>query len=330
MTPLNTAQSERMKRYCQIVYEDGKDFPVLDHCKLAIIGYDKDFSNSVREEICHFHNHFPHLRIADIGNCRSTETEFILPLFKELVNSGIIPIVLGAPAHLIQKLSHRLHPDHSETIHHISNRLIAYHSDDKIEALGFQRHLCPISDIDELEEVSRASMSLAKLRAHPDIMEAVLRDAALVHLNANVIKLADNPASMESVTSGMTCAEACQAMKLVGSSNRLQLVNIVNQESTNTHDMRVGHIAIAQMIWYFLEGIHQKTNDHPTMSTQHQTFVINSMDTDIELSFYRHEQTGRWWFSPNDPTKYIACSYEEYVESSRGDIPDRLLRYVMG
>ena len=327
-SPIDNTLSLLAGKYCQIMYEDGKDFPVLEHTKLAFIGFDKEFSNNVRKQFYSFNNHFAPLQIADLGNLKSLDVEFSIPAIKEILDGGIIPILLGAPGHIIQKLMHRLESDYS-TIFHISNRLPDYHSDDKYEILGFQRHLCELDRITQLEGISTSSMSLAKMRAHPYIQEAVLRDANLTHFDGSAIKLSNNPASIESNTSGLTCAESCQVMKNIGGSQNLKLLNITNYEIIDEKRQYASSITIAEMIWYFIEGYHQKLNDHPTItSDQLQRFVIHSLNTDAEMIFVKNETSGRWWFISNgNEEQYHACSHEEYLEAARGDIPDRLLRY---
>ncbi len=330
-TPIDNTLSQLASNYCQILHEDGKDFPVLTHTKLAIIGFDKEFSDNVRKHLYSFNNHFTSLQLADFGNLKSLDTEFSIPAIKEILDGGIVPILLGAPGHIIQKLRRRLESEYS-TIYYIGNKLPDYHSDDKYEILGFQRHLCALDRIAELEDISTSSMSLAKMRAYPFIQEAVLRDANLAHFDGNAIKLGDNPASIESNTSGLTCSESCQVMKNIGGGHSLKLLNITNYEIIDERRQHASSITIAEMIWYFLEGYHQKLNDHPstTSNDQLQRFVINTLDTDAEIIFVKNEISGRWWFVSNDKEKrYHACSHEEYIEASRGDIPDRLLRYLV-
>jgi len=328
-TPLDTGLISQAAQYCNTIHEDGKDFPVIAQSELAIIGFDPDFSNGIRQILYKFENHFSSLRIADLGNLKSNDVEFALPAIKELIDGGIIPICLGAPAHIIQKLRHRLENNRPNTIYHVSNRLPEYHSDDKYEVLGFQRHLCAMDRIIELEEISHSSMSLAKLRAYPDIQEAVLRDADLVHFDGNAIKLADNPASIESNTSGLTCAEACQAMKNIGGSHKLQLLNLTNYEIIDERRQYASNLTMAEMIWYFFEGYANKLNDHPQNVHSYQRFVINSLDTDVEMVFLKNDLTGRWWFvSDAKNIIYHACAYEEYLEASNGGIPNRLLKYL--
>ena len=328
-SPIDNTLSYLASKYCQLIHEDGKDFPVLAHTKLAFIGFDEEFSNSVRKQLYGFNNQFNSLQIADLGNLKSKDAEFAIPAIKEILDGGMIPILLGAPGHIIQKLRHRLESNYF-TIFHISNRLPDYHSDDKYEILGFQRHLCALDRISELEDISTSSMSLAKMRAFPSIQEAVLRDANLAHFDGNAIKLGDNPASIESNTSGLTCAESCQVMKNIGGSHNLRLLNITNYEIIDKRRQYASSMTIAEMIWYFMEGYDQKLNDHPiTSSDNMQKFIINSLDTDAELAFVKNETTGRWWFiSNNKENKYHACSHDEYLEASRGDIPDRLLRHL--
>ena len=326
--PLDSSLVRKSANYCQAIHEDGKDFPLIAESELAIIGFNSDFSNSIRGYLYGFENHFSNTKITDLGNLKSLDVEFVLPAIQEVVQSNIIPICLGAPAHLIQKLRHRL-GNENDIIFHLSNRLPEYHNDDKFEVLGFQRHLCAMNRIIELEEVSQSSMSLAKIRMEPQIQEAVLRDANIVHIDGSVVKLADNPASIESNTSGLTCEEACQSMKYVGASQNLQILNITNYEILDKPRQRASHITLSEMLWYFIEGFTNRLNDHPKKSHDIQKFEINTLDTDATLTFLKNELTGRWWFVANaENDKYIACAYQEYIEASKGEIPVRLLNYI--
>lgn len=325
--PLDNSLVDIASNYCQNIHEDGKDFPVLSQSQLAIIGFDPDFSNGIRNILYNFENHFDSTQIVDLGNLKSIDVEFAIPAIKELIDGNLVPICLGAASHIIQKLRRRI--DSNDTIYHLSNRLPDYHSDDKYEVLGFQRHLCAMDRIVELEEVSKCSMSLAKLRAQPTIQEAVLRDAQLVHFDGNVIKLGDNPASIEANTSGLTCAEACQSMKNIGSSHRLKLLNLTNYEIIDQRRQYASNLTMAEMIWYFLEGFSNKLNDHPNNSKSFQRFVLNTLTTDAEIVFVKNELSGRWWFVSNVEKNIChACAYEEYLSASQGELPDRLLNYL--
>lgn len=329
-SPIDNTLLHLVSNYCQIWHEDGKDFPVLDHTQLAIVGFDQKFSDSVRNHFYNFSNHFSNIRIADLGNLKSQDGEFALQAIKEIIDGKITPILLGAPSHIVQKLSHRL-DGYTKAVYHIGNQIPNYNNEDKYEVLGFQRHLCKLEQIINLEDVSTSSMSLAKMRACPEVQEAVLRDADLVHFDCNVLKLADNPASIESNTSGLTCAESCQVMKNIGGSHDLNLLNITNYEIIDERRQYASNMAIAEMIWYFLEGFHQKLNDHPSISQGTlQKFVIQTLDTEALVTFVKNETSGRWWFiSNNNESKYHACSHEEYLDASRGEIPSRLLRFLI-
>ena len=328
--PIDSAIIRRASIFCSMLHEDGKDFPLINQKSLAFIGFDCDFANSFRKIFYDFHNHFPNLQISDLGNFKKQDPDFVLPALKELLDSNITPILLGAPAHIIQKLSHRI-SDSTETICQVSNHIPDFHSDDRYECIGFQRHLCSLDRIADLEEVSCSSMSLAHMRAIPDTTEAIFRDCDIAHFDGNAIKLGDNPASTESNTSGMTCAEACQIMKYIGASNSLKIVNLCNYEIIDPRAQYSSRMTMAEMVWYFLEGYYQKLSDHPSQDSNHQEFVINTLDSDSELVFVKNELTGRWWYKSidhNNNSIYIACSHNEYIHSSNGELPHRLLMYI--
>jgi formiminoglutamase len=45
----------------------------------------------------------------------------------------------------------------------------------------------------------------------------------------------------------------------------------------------------------------------------------------VDTIFLQSKKTGRWWMQlPNN--SYIACSYDDYIQASSNEIPERWLR----
>jgi hypothetical protein len=92
-----------------------------------------------------------------------------------------------------------------------------------------------------------------------------------------------------------------------------------------------GNMLIAQMIWYFIEGVNYRTNEN-TISAKNE-FIKYQVPIDDEiLVFFKSPVSGRWWieipFISNSNTKLkrhtlLPCNHEDYLEACNQVIPER-------
>jgi hypothetical protein len=88
---------------------------------------------------------------------------------------------------------------------------------------------------------------------------------------------------------------------------------------------------MAQVIWYFIEGVNCRiTDDDFSDAASYQKFTV--LIDDDELIFYKSNKTGRWWieipFLPNVNNKLkrhtlLPCMHEDYIAATKGKIPER-------
>jgi basic membrane lipoprotein Med (substrate-binding protein (PBP1-ABC) superfamily) len=83
---------------------------------------------------------------------------------------------------------------------------------------------------------------------------------------------------------------------------------------------------IAQMIWYFIEGVNFRIGEYPFGSKKNYLKYIVPIDDDV-INFYKSNKSNRWWMEiPDNKFKkesLIPCTYEDYVEASNQSIPNR-------
>lgn len=323
-SPIDKTCASHANSFGIITHEDGKDFPLLDNCSVAIIGFADNFSNTIRKTLYQYKNHFTHIQIADLGNFKKQDADFILPAIKELIESNITLVTIGIPWYIMKKIAHLL-PSPQRTIVNLANSIGDIDSDDKIEVLGFQRHLCSSHSLSVLEEVSMNSMSLANVRANNSIYEAILSDSIIAHIDGNVLKKSDNKHNLETQSSGLVCEELCQASKTIGKGGQLRLLNVCDNYSSTG---QIESTSIAESIWYALEGFSQRSQDHPLIEQNHQKYLVQHIDLDESITFLKHEQTGKWWIEVNSGERYVSCSYDEYLKISNGELPDRIIKHL--
>ena len=71
------------------------NFPNLKTVKASLIGIDDNKGDELRKVLYPYDWQFGNLGIADLGTTKKNAPDFLIPLFHELVQSKIVPIVFG-------------------------------------------------------------------------------------------------------------------------------------------------------------------------------------------------------------------------------------------
>ena len=72
-----------------------EEFPNLENKKIAFIGLETDSANIIRRELYKLSFPFKKLKIADLGDFRNPDENFISGCLKELIEGRITPVVFG-------------------------------------------------------------------------------------------------------------------------------------------------------------------------------------------------------------------------------------------
>ena len=88
----------------------------------------------------------------------------------------------------------------------------------------------------------------------------------------------------------------------------------------------------AQSLWYFMEGVSQRKDEHPLSAPDaFKKFIVSHNDMDHDIIFYKSLETDRWWFEVpvirQTKTRHvlISCSMDDYKKACNQEIPDRWL-----
>jgi hypothetical protein len=81
---------------------------------------------------------------------------------------------------------------------------------------------------------------------------------------------------------------------------------------------------IAQMIWYFIDGA-SRNKQEAVFDDKHNFNEYHTAFTEMDTVFLQSKRTGRWWMQLPDK-KLIACGYNDYLNASSNEIPERWLR----
>ncbi|MBK8347792.1 MAG: hypothetical protein IPL08_09210 [Saprospiraceae bacterium] len=289
---------------------------------------DNSIAYDVRNIFKKLKNHFKNIHTYDGGFLIDSDFTTVETVIHELNSKGILPVIVGIDLELTGKIASKS----NKTICQISNQITNLTNTNayiKCSFIGYQRHLCSLDDIYEIEENAYNSLSLGKLRSYPYQLEPSLRDIQLLHVDLNALRAADAPGVAGVLPTGLSAEELCQMMKYAGTAHQLSAV-FINHELNDVGHKNEGAL-IAEAIWYIMEGANMKVKDHPSVSKDCSQFIVYSSTIDDDLVFFRHNQSLKWWLKSNaNPQNnvYLSCSQEEYESSVGEEIPDRLIRFL--
>ena len=114
------------------------------------------------------------------------------------------------------------------------------------------------------------------------------------------IKNGDSDSLRYKNTNGFKSDQICQIMKYAGMSDKMSCVNILDVDPKQS---RSASNLLAQMIWYFADGMAQRVGDFPIGNKlNYKKFHVGLEDFEEDLVFYKSDKSARWWLEVSYPT----------------------------
>ncbi|PHN03329.1 arginase family protein [Flavilitoribacter nigricans] len=324
----------------------------LQSVQLALVGLDQETADAVRRQLYQLSFPFENLQLMDFGNARRKQVGFLVPVIRELMDSRIVPILIGSHATMIQAQyrafksikesisqvivdekvpfaaegsateRHYFH----EIVHQKRSRL--FH----LGLIGCQSHFINNSTYNWVHQQQYDMMRLGKAKADLSELEPLIRDADLLSFHISALKQAEAPGQEDGSPSGFFTEEACQISRYAGMSDKLRAFGIYGFKPEKDRDEQTAR-SLAQMIWYFAEGFYSRKNDFPVSTDGLVEYIVDFKGLDYQLTFWKSNKSGRWWMQIPVKTnkklqrhRLIPCSYNDYKKASQDELPERLLR----
>ncbi len=340
--------------------------PDLSDVKIAIIGIpenrnDQNYigeSYQLHELRKAFYALYPgnwNSTIADLGDINKGETVedtyFALrSTVAELIKAEIIPIILGGSQDLTFA-NYRAYDEISPMVN-IVNVDCCFDLGDSSKpiknnsflgkaimeqpynlfnysSIGYQTYFNSQEEIDLMENLYFESYRLGEISTDVSMVEPILRDANIVTVDLKSIRSSELSEKQKFSPNGFDGKEICAIARYAGISNKVSSFGIY--EYTPSNDDQATSMLVAQMIWYFIEGVNCRIlDDDFTDERSYQKFTV--LVDDQELVFYKSTKTGRWWieipFLPNVNNKLkrhtlLPCMHADYQAATNGKIPER-------
>ena len=188
--------------------------------------------------------------------------------------------------------------------------------------IAFQSYLLHPRMIETMDKLRFDCYRVGMVQEDLEEMEPVIRNTNMMSFDISAIRNSDSPASRLS-PNGLFGAEACTLIRYAGMSNYLSSLGIYGYHSSLDRD-DLSAKQVAQMIWYFIDG-KNKSNQEAQLQNREQFNEFHTAFAEVDTLFLQSKKTTRWWMQMPDK-KFIACSYNDYIQASNNQIPERWLR----
>jgi arginase family enzyme len=346
----------------KVVLHTSEAFPEVSKVTIGIIGVLENRGNSngnqeidllaIRKELYRLYPGNWDASIADFGNILAgnsiEDTYFALKkVASSLIKNNIIPVVIGGSQDLTYSL-YRAYDDLEQMVNLVAvdSQFDFGKESDVVSAssyltkivieepnnlfnycnIGYQTYYNSQEEIDLVEKLFFDAYRLGEVSNTIAISEPVFRDADLVSFDMNAVKSSDSGNFTPFVPNGFNGKEICALSRYAGISDKVTSFGIFNHNDTEQES-----VLIAQIIWYFIEGYHYRSNEYPFGSKENYLkYIVPSEDE--ELIFYKSDKTDRWWieipFIINGNNKLkrntlLPCSHEEYLAACDQELPER-------
>lgn len=346
----------------KVAFHTDKEFPDTDKIKIAIIGVLENRGNvnafeevsldAIRKE---FYSMFPgnwQSSIADLGDILPgsslEDTYFALQkVCAKLIRKGIIPIIIGGTQDLTYPL-YRAYDSLEQMVNLVSidskfdigkqeegitsnsylSKIILDEPNNlfNFSNIGFQTYYNSQEEIDLVEKLYFDAYRLGEISNNIALSEPVFRDGDIVCVDLNSVKSSDSGNLINFTPNGFDGKEICSLCRYAGISDKVSSFGLFNHNNSKEES-----VLIAQMIWYFIEGVNYRSNEYPFGTKEHYLKYIVPLENE-ELVFYKSNKTDRWWIEINffagqhnklKKNTLLPCSHEEYLAACNHEIPER-------
>jgi arginase family enzyme len=343
--------------------EDG--FPDLENVQIAIFGVQEDRNSEnnfgcgenlhfIREKLYELFPGKWHTNIADLGNIEKgsqvSDTYFAV---KETVNfllkENIIPIIIGGGQD-ITYVNYRAYDslEQSVNITAVDSRFDLGNLEEDLTSqcylskiimqepnnlfnycnVGYQTYFNSQEEISLLDNLFFDAYRLGKAKELENI-EPAFRNADIVSIDMGAVRQSEAPANKNASPNGFYGEEICAISRYAGISDKVTSFGIYEYNSKHDKNHQTAHL-IAQMVWYFIEGVNVRVKDYPFSGKEnYQKFTV-LLEDDEPLIFYKSHKSGRWWIEISilSNNKYkrhalIPCTYKDYAEATKQIIPEK-------
>ncbi|OIO08752.1 MAG: arginase [Flavobacteriaceae bacterium CG1_02_35_72] len=192
--------------------------------------------------------------------------------------------------------------------------------------IAYQTYFNSKQELDLVNSLFFDAYRLGEVSQNIAIAEPVLRDADIVSIDISAIKYTEAKANKNASPNGLTGVEICAIARYAGLSDKVSSFGVYEYNPKLDTDSQSAKL-IAQMIWYFIEGVNFRTKDYPFEKKENYKKYIVPLDEQT-INFYKSHKSDRWWMEVTTSnnkrkTTLIPCTYQDYLDACNQNIPER-------
>ncbi len=296
------------------------------------------------------------LRIVDLGDIRQgneiNDTYFALKTtLAQLIGSGVVPIVLGGS----QDLTYAMYLAYESlgkiiNLVSIDSKFDLAKSEDNFDAqsylskiilrkpnhlfnfanIGYQTYFIDPEAIKLMNNLFFDVHRLGAIRQNIEDSEPIIRNADMLTFDISAVRFSDAPGNGNASPNGFYGEEVCQLMRYAGLSDKLSSAGFFEMNPKYDPHGQTAHL-VAQMIWYFLDGLSNRKGDFPMENPNFLKYIVDLTAHKENIVFFKSKLTDRWWMqlpvSEDKISRYrrhimVPCSYSDYKTACKNEIPD--------
>ena len=314
-------------------------------------------ANEVRQRFYQLQKGYGTLRLVDLGNLRPGLTledtyQRLREIVGALLEENTVPLLLGGSHDLDygQFLAYEnfdrpvsiavvdARPDMAEPgpatppeDSHLRRLLV--HEPNLVFSLahhGHQQYLTPPEVLVALEKLHFETMSVGEVRADRRQAEPLVRSADFMSVDIAALRWQDAPGYAPANPFGLGNEEATQLCWYAGHNEQLSSFGLYGYRPD--HDPHgLAAATLATMLWYFVEGFYHRKPEIGFGTFRFLTYTVVLPGNPDKLVFYKSRRADKWWMEverlgDNVVKRVVPCTYEDYLNASQGDLPQRWIR----
>lgn len=345
----------------KVVFHTADAFPDTDKISIAIIGVleNRGLENDQEVNLDHVRKELYSLfpgnwvkSIADLGDILPgnslDDTYFAVQnIVALLLKKKIIPILIGGSQDITYALYRAydtleqmvnlvaidskfdiVKKEHSVVSESYLSKIIVEEPNNlfNYSNVGYQTYYNSQEEIDLIEKLFFDAYRLGEVCNNIEIAEPVFRDADLVSIDMTAIKSSDSGNTSVFSPNGFNGKEICSLSRYAGISDKASCLGLFNHSNSKQES-----VLMAQIIWYFIEGMHYRSNEYPYGSKKDYVKYIVPFEED-EIVFFKSNVSERWWieipFFTNTNNKLkkntlLPCTNDDYLAACNLEFPQR-------
>lgn len=350
-------------------HAEGKDFPEIEKGTLVLFGVLENRGdinylgeqlsfNEVRKALYELFPGNWNSAIVDIGDVVPGEaiadTYFaIKKIIAETIKLGAVPIVLGG-SHDLTYAIYRAYDNLDQMVDLVCvdskfdlrdavdgiknnsylNNIVVDEPNNLINFtnLGFQTYYNSQEEIDLMEKLYFESYRLGELSNNLSLIEPITRDADIVSFDITSVQASEiSKGTGYRSPNGFNGKECCAISRYAGLSNKVSCFGLFE---LNNKLSESGIMLVAQILWYFIEGVHCRIAEPSFTSDEYfKRYIVPSKDFD--LVFIESLVSKRWWVKlPENESvdnisprvSLLSCTQEDYLVACDQQIPERIFK----